>query len=459
MTRRSRVVVPLLFGAALFAVYAFLAANAALIARAGFDPARVRNAAKFIALVPIIFAAVRLLDLLAFDVVAPRRRQVHAPMLLREIVSIALYFVLFGYALSAIFEYRVTAFLATGTVVAAVLGLALQETLGNLFAGIALHLEDSFTIGDVVRTGDYFGVVEAVRWRGTRIRTFNNNLVIVPNSILARERLEVFPRNNLNARVLQVGVDYHVPPEAVIRVLAQAAANVDGVSAELPVVARVGGFAESSVTYEVKYYTHDFSTRDRIDAEMRKAIWYALQRNQMPISFPVRAMQTYEPPPPRHVPQPDEIVDRLAKIDILSPLPRKAQQAIAAAARVLVFARGETIIRGGAAGDSMFVVHEGSVSVRAGGEEVATLAPGDFFGEMALLTGESRTADVVALTEVVAVEIAKLALQPVLQDHPELAQAISEEVTARRGDLDSRRSEEPEAQSSVLSRIRAYFGL
>jgi small-conductance mechanosensitive channel len=141
---------------------------------------------------------------------------VPAPLLLREIVSIVLYALAFGSAMSFIFNRSVTGFLATGTVVAAVLGLALQETLGNLFAGIALHLEDSFSPGDVVRSGEQFGIVEAVRWRGTRLRTFNNNLVIVPNSMLARERLEVYPRNNFNARVLQMNIDYHAAPATVI---------------------------------------------------------------------------------------------------------------------------------------------------------------------------------------------------------------------------------------------------
>jgi hypothetical protein len=104
----------------------------------------------------------------------------------------------------------------------------------NLFAGIALHLEDSFQPGDVIRTGDYFGTVEAVRWRGTRIRTFNNNLVIVPNSMLARERVEIFPRTNLNARVLQIGIDYNVPPATVLNVLVQAASNIEGVVHDIP---------------------------------------------------------------------------------------------------------------------------------------------------------------------------------------------------------------------------------
>jgi branched-chain amino acid transport system substrate-binding protein len=107
----------------------------------------------------------------------------------------------------------------------------------------------------------------------------------------------------------------------------------------------------------------------------------------------------------------------------------------------------------------MFVVHEGAVSVRVQDHEVARLNPGDFFGEMALLTGERRTADVVALTDVVAVEIAKDALEPVLKDHPELASAISARVTERRGTLEARDDDGEEEQQSVLSRIRAYFHL
>jgi CRP-like cAMP-binding protein len=79
---------------------------------------------------------------------------------------------------------------------------------------------------------------------------------------------------------------------------------------------------------------------------------------------------------------------------------------------------------------------------------------------MALLTGERRTADVIALTDVVAVEIAKDALEPVLHDHPELAAAISAKVGERRGSLDSARSDAPaDEQRTILSKIRAYFGL
>jgi small-conductance mechanosensitive channel len=459
VTRRSRLLFWLALGLALLALHWFLSLNVEYLGDARLEPKRVLTIVRFLASVPLIIFAVRLVDLLAFDVFASRRRQVRAPLLLRELVQVVLYAILLAWAVSEIFQKNVTAVLATGTVVAAILGLALQETLGNLFSGIALHLDETFAPGDVIRSGDTIGVVEAVRWRGTRLRTFNNNLVVVPNSMLARDRLEVFPRVNLNARVVQFQIDYHVPPATVIDILVQAASNVEGVSHDIPAFARVGGFGESSVTYEIKYHMHDYSQRDRIDADIRKAVWYALQRNGISFPFPVRALQRYVPPQSYRQPEAGEIMERLAGVDVLSPLPAQAQQEIAKAARVRIFARGETIISRGAAGDSMFIVHDGTVSVRVDDAEVAALKEGDFFGEMALLTGALRTADVVAVSEVTVVEISKSALAPVLQNHPELAAAITAKVMERRGSLDARRVEEEEEHESVLSRIRAYFRL
>jgi len=457
--RGARWIWPLLlaafFGVLLWAVRN----NPGVIAGAKLDYDTIEAISRFLIYVALAFFVVRAIDYLAFDLIS-RRRNVKAPVLLREIVSILLFFIFIAWASSFFFDTKVTAFLAGGTVLAAVLGLALQETLGNLFAGIALALEDSFAVGDVIRSGDHFGVVEAVRWRGTRLRTFQNHIVIVPNSMLARAHLEIFPRHNLNARVLQLGIDYNVPPAIALNVLSQAASNVDGVSTQIPAFARVAGFGESSVLYEIKYHMADYSERDRIDADIRKAVWYALRRNGIPIPFPIRTHVKYEPPSAREQPDATEIADRLARIDLLSPVSREGLEAIAAATRVHTFAKGETILRHGTAGNSMFVVHDGTVSVRVDEAEVARLGEGDVFGEMALLTGESRAADVVALSEVVAIEITKDALHPVLRDHPELAASITAKVMERRDSLDSLRSASKEdAQRTVLSRIRNWFSL
>lgn len=418
---------------------------------------------RFGAYAALIFFVVRLIDVIAFDF-ALRRASV--PQLLRGIVAFALYLLLFAFLVQVILGYTLTTLLTGGAVLAAVLGLALQETLGNLFAGIALHMEDTYEVGDVIHSGDYLGVVEAVSWRATRIRGYSNQRVIIPNSMIARERLEIFPRNNLNARTLSVGVDYNFAPATVIGILTQVAAHVDGVARELPAIARVGGFGDSAVNYEIKYYTRDYSARDRIDADIRKAVWYALQRNGISIPFPIRAFQPYTPPSAGHQLTPEEMFKRLREVDILEPLSDAELQPIAAAVNVHFYSKGEAILRHGTVGDSMFILHAGSVVVRlpddslTGWHQVAQLGPGHVFGEMALLTGEMRTADVVSTTDVVALEIRKDSLQPILNDHPDLAGAISHQMMKRKEHLDSLKDIAPEeVELTLMSKIRSYFGL
>lgn len=470
-TDRSRFFYPLLSCIALFGIYTLLKNDPRILPRLGDlrdvfgkDLALLR----FAAYIPLVLLVVRIFDAFVFDLAMARRRGVSAPPLLRDVIALILYVLLFASLFSTIFSYDLRTLLGGGALFAAVLGLALQDTLGNLISGISMHMEDSFEVGDVIKSGDFMGRVEDVSWRATKIRTYNNDVVMIPNSLLSRERLEVFPSNNPNARVLQVGIDYHFAPAMVIEVLQRAASHVEGVDGEMPCFARVAGFGDSAVTYEIKYFMRDYMMRERIDADIRKAVWYAMRRNEIAIPFPVRAYHAYTPPTADQQSKisREELLSRLREVAILTPLSDSAHQSIADSAEVHVYSKGETLIRRGTAGESMFVIDGGRVSVRiqdddtAGVHEVAQLAEGDVVGEMALLTGETRTADVVALTDVIAIEIGKGALQPLLVAHPELANALSEQMAERLEDLEAFREASPEqVQTTVLSRIRDWFGL
>lgn len=458
----SRLYFPLIVSAILFAVYLPFRREPLVVPVFG----DVRGYLEFAAYAALIFFIVRLLDRLVFDLAMRQRRNVAAPQLLRGIVAIVLYVLLFTSAFSTVFHIDVKAYLTATTVIAAVIALALQDTLGNLFSGIALHTERTYEVGDVIHSGEFMGVVEGVSWRATRVRGFNNQVIVLPNSVIARERLEIFPHNNLNARVISMAVDYHVAPATVIGILTQAASHVDGVARERPCFARVASFADSGVVYDIKYFTRDYSARDRIDADIRKAVWYALRRNNIAMPFPIRAFQTYTPPATEPSVSPEEIVKRLRQVDVLAPVPDAALETIATGARMHFYSKGEAILRHGTSGDSMFVVHSGTVVVRlpddslTGWHQVAQLGPGSVFGEMALLTGEMRAADVVAFTDVVSLEIGKESLQPILNTHPDLAGAISRQIILRREHLDSIRGEDREQEElTLMSRIRSYFHL
>jgi small-conductance mechanosensitive channel/CRP-like cAMP-binding protein len=467
--RRRRLFLPLTFSIILFGAYFVLRDRPIVVRRIG----DIREALfghdlrllLFAAIAALIFLVVRILDSFFFDFVFSRRQRAAAPILLREIVSLAMFLILFGWSITAIFGTRWTGFVATGTVLAAVLGFALQDTLGNLFAGIALTMERTFEVGDVIRCGEFTGMIEGVSWRATRIRTVNNNLVVLPNSVIARERIEMFPAQNLNARVVAVRVSYDAQPSQVISVLEQAAQNVEGVAQEIPCLARVAAFGDFGLQYEVKYWTRAFQSRENIDAALRKAIWYALKRNNLTIPFPIRTVHRLSPQRPETGIGEGEIARRLHDVDVLAPLSEEEQNSIKAGARVRRYSQGETILRFGQPGQSMFVVHEGRVSIRIPLDgrpsgEVAQMGVGSIFGEMALLTGESRSADVVAITDVTVLEIGKECLEPILKNNPALAATIANKVAERRNQLASSRTQmSTDEHRTLLRTIRSYFGL
>jgi CRP-like cAMP-binding protein len=257
---------------------------------------------------------------------------------------------------------------------------------------------------------------------------------------------------------------YQFPPAEVIRILAKAVSHIAHVATDTPPIARVGGFGESGIIYEVKYWTREYHLRDSIDAEIRRAIWYAFRRNGIVIPFPIRTLQRYSASSGESEVPSSDVADRLAEVDILAPLSEEERRSLAAGARLLNYSRGETIISYGQEGDSMFVIHAGSVSVQMpspeGPVEVAQLGPGSIFGEVALLTGESRTADVVALSDVAAVKIGKQLMEPLMHENPGLASALSLKIAERQTNLASATPTAREEESrSVLDRIRLYFGL
>ena len=164
----------------------------------------------------VAFVVTRLLDIAVFDVGSRLRGRTPPPALLRQIVSI----VVFGIALGIVFKRTMAAdlgaLLTTSAIITAVIGLALQDTLGNLFAGLALAIEETVRVGDMVRSGETIGIVEQLSWRAIKLRTLDGNLLLIPNSVAGRERLEIYRRPGpAVARSARIGIDYETPPAAV----------------------------------------------------------------------------------------------------------------------------------------------------------------------------------------------------------------------------------------------------
>src|SRR5437667_2785530 len=415
------------------------------------------------------YLATRFLNAALFDFVFRIRKRYDAPTLVRNIFTLLAFAILFVLLFKGVYnDYDLGALFTTSALFGVIIGLALQDTLGNFFAGISLHADRPFQVGDVivVTQQKLTGVVESISWRAIKIRTFQNHIVLVSNSNAAREAIEVAPRNNLNARLVFFGTLYSDSPAKTIHVVREAVRDADNVSQRITPIVRIRNLGEFSIEWEIKYWLEDYAKYNDTDALVRQRVWYALRRSGLTFAFPTRTIHVERNVPVRPITAQDQIADRLSAVDVFSPLSTDELRQLAKATAGHVFAPGETLIRVGDEGSSMFVVHNGRVSVqvpdRAGPRTVAELTEGNFFGEMALFTGEPRTANVVALEETEVLEIGHAAMKHLFETNPSLAESISWTIAERQADLaKGSASAQPSIQETagLLSSIKRFFGL
>ena len=428
------------------------------------------NILKLVLLAVLAYLFVRALNSLLFGLAFRFRSGFEAPTLVRNIFSIVAFTILFFLIFSRIYPgVNLGALFTTSAIFGVILGLALQDTLGNFFAGISLQADRPFQVGDVITVGaqKHSGIIEEITWRAIKIRTFQNHVVLINNSSAAKEPLEVCPRENLNARLVFFNTLYTDSPAKTIHVVREAVREADNVSPKISPIVRIRNLADSGVEYEVKYWIDDYAKFNDTDALVRQRIWYAFRRAGLNFAYPTRTLHVERK---SRIAGPDgaggAIVERLSAVDIFAPLSADETAMLAQSAMSHIFAPGETVIRAGDPGSSMFVVHKGRVCVQISENgrplTVATLNNGDFFGEMALFTGEPRTANIVALEETEVLEIGHEAMKQVFQTNPDLVESLSHIIAERRQGLAARvDSSSPQIDESagILSSIRRFFGI
>ena len=418
----------------------------------------------------LAYLVVRALNALIFGLMFRFRRGFEAPTLVRNVFSIIAFTALFFLIFSLIFpEANLGALFTTSAIFGVILGLALQDTLGNFFAGISLQADRPFQVGDVITVGvlRQTGVVEEITWRAVKIRTFQNHIVLISNSTAAKEPIEVCPRENLNARLVFFNTLYTDSPAKTIHVVREAVREADNVSQKISPIVRIRNLGDNGLDYEVKYWLVDYAKYNDTDALVRQRIWYAFRRASLNFAYPTRTLLV-ERRPKSGMREGEEsaIVERLSAVDIFAPLSSEETATLAQAATSHVFAPGEIVIRGGDPGSSMFVVHNGRVSVQVNengrARTVATLSDGAFFGEMALFTGEPRIASVVAIEETEVLEIGHAAMKRVFDNNPDLVESLSHIIAERRQALaatETLSGSEHDERAGLLSSIKRFFGM
>jgi small-conductance mechanosensitive channel len=368
--------------------------------------------------------------------------------------------------------------LTTSAVGAVVVGFALQDTLGNAFAGLGIQSERPFRVGHWIRVGDFEGRVAEVTWRATKLRTKSGNFVVVPNNIIAKEAITNYSEPAVPTRVeVEIGASYLSTPADVKAGIHEALQQVTRVLTSPAPDALLHSFDGSAITYRVRFWINDYEFDDQVKDEVRTAIYYALGRRGIEIPWPIEVGYEREWPEPDAATRQTQREQVLANVDLFARLTDDQRRAIAAASAIRIYGDGEAIVRKGAPGQSMFVVCGGAAAVvienrsETGSRghapdrrEVATIPKGGYFGEMSLLTGDPRSATVLARGDTSVLELDAEVFRALGAADPAAVEQIGLAAMARRAELEQIRDAAPttvvaDMPSTFIGRMKKFLGL
>lgn len=410
----------------------------------------------------------RFVNVVIWDGIVKNAVGAAVPRLLKDVLTIFLYIVAITGIASFVFDQPVTGFWATSGVASIVLGMALKNMILDVFIGLAINIDRPYRIGDWIEVHDVGangflrGQVMETNWRTTRLHTEDDSMVVLPNSMLGEKAVTNMWGTGPSSRFeTTYCLDFSIPPERASRVLLAGVKAVIGDKGILPEPAPrvlIGGTNAMGTEYIVRFWMQEWGenvTLGGAKSHINKSVLAHLNQAGITPAYPKQDLY-YAEMPVRHLDS-KSIEDRtklLGNAELFQPLEEGELRELASKMKQISFKNGDKLMKQGDTGNSMFILSEGLLHVfinssQNGNElKVGQIIPGQFFGEMSLLTGEMRSATIVAATDVVAHEITKDNIQNLLSKREELFEMLSTVIAERKV-----RNSEQLAAVSVEERI------
>lgn len=402
------------------------------------------------------------------------------PKLMKDIINATILVVIFLTIMAYVFNIPISGLIAGSSVMAAIVGLAVTRMISDVFSGVALSLEGAYSIGDwlevELRTrpgGVITGKVVEINWRATRMLTKAEEVVVIPNSEIARTKFINFsiPHRHYRAEV-QVHLSHRIPSKRVRRIFNAAIMATPEVMTEYPSEIILLRFDPRGVTWAVRFWVKDYALHSQVVQDMHENILKHLQVAGIDLSYQ-RIDQRVLGSGMEQLKKKPMKTELIKRIELFEVLDEKHVKSLADSMHERIFSPKQIIFTQNQEGASLFMVAEGLVSIFLPEEDgrdkwVSFIEPGKYFGEMSLLTGQPRTASAQAETEVICYEITKDTISAIIQEQPAILAKLSRVMAERQVSLnkisETEEMQQVEAEKEkntnwLLQRMQSFFGI
>jgi small-conductance mechanosensitive channel/CRP-like cAMP-binding protein len=393
-----------------------------------------------------------------------RNRRWREARLFPDLTAAAIYTAAVSVVLISVLALPIGGLLATSGVLAIVLGLALQNTLADVFSGIAFGIEAPFNVGDRISLGDKVeGTVVQMNWRSIRILTDGDDVAIVPNSVVAKSDIV---NRSYPTRVRSAFVELSCPansnPERVIDTLQQATLlcpTILPVPLPSTVLTRLGTTeSRYRVSFSVSDTEHLSTTKDQLLRHASRQLYYS------GLYFP-RAAQDIRTADEGTARPFHAALPLLQDITLFEALDAEQVAELAAHLKPRSLEPGEALFAQGGTEATLFIVVSGILQISqhtepSGQQTVGLIGAGEYIGEVSLLTGASYAATATARTHCKLYGLDCHVIKPLLAANSGLYAEFDQ--AARRGlailnRVVAVRAADDGASQSLVHRIRAFF--
>jgi CRP-like cAMP-binding protein len=342
--------------------------------------------------------------------------------------------------LAFVFAMPIGTLIATSGVFAIILGLALQNTLSDVFSGIALNLGRPYTLGDwIILSDGTEGRVVETNWRSTHLLTLTNNVVALPNSFLAKLGLTNVSRpDESHGLSLTIRLVPTKMPAAILDLLHQVLMSCNSIVKDPPPSVAAKSLDASAMEVALYYRVSNVNQRNVARNEIYDLVYRYTKSTGLLLAMPYSASLVSGSAREDRTAAATSFtaIELIKEVPIFAALMNSEKEALAAMASVRNYLKGEIIVQHGESLSSLMIVQSGTVvrlrSDEEGREiEIGYLAPGDFFGETGLLAGVGEVATLRAMTHVVLYEIDQQSFGPLLLDRPEMAEDLAAILATR----------------------------